>query len=108
MRQLNGYELFLMIGWPKNRLEELLKYDAEKLAEFAGAAFSGFAVQPVVSSALYALGKCGVTGDPEQELSKPAAIKGHGKGSAGAATGDSDTEHDASGSSSSEPGTGTD
>ena len=60
-----------MVGWPKACLNELMKYESATLNEFAGAAFSGFAVLPVVQCALYAAGKCGLTRDPEQMLSSP-------------------------------------
>ena len=61
----------MMIGWPKACLKELMPYESATLGEFAGAAFSGFALLPVVQSALYAAGKCGLTRNPEQELSSP-------------------------------------
>ena len=50
------------------------------LVEFAGAAFSGFAVQPVVLVALYGASKLGVTGDTEQELGNMATEKGDDEG----------------------------
>ena len=58
----------LFVGWPRERLSELIPMHGKKLVGFAGAAFSGFSLLPVIASALYGAGKLGITGDPAQEL----------------------------------------
>jgi hypothetical protein len=75
VRELSGHELMLMIGWPKEEINKIMKYTSSSLVTFAGAAFSGFAIVPVVTAAIYAAGRAGVTSDPDLELSQPSQPK---------------------------------
>ena len=68
VRVVSGHELMLFIGWPRQRLSEILQIGNSTLTECAGGAFSGFSLLPILSIALYGAGKIGVTGDAEQVL----------------------------------------
>ena len=65
-RLVSGHELMLFFGYPREKIDDLYKFDSSTLAKVAGRAFSGFAVMPVIMTALFGAGKLGITGDPEQ------------------------------------------
>jgi hypothetical protein len=73
IKRISGPELMLFVGWPRQRLTELLPFSSGALTDFAGGAFAGFAVCPVVTVALYGAGKVGLTGDEEQEIQVPTS-----------------------------------
>ena len=75
IKVVTGHEMMLFVGWPRERLAELLPMEGPMLRQFAGAAFSGFAVLPILTVSLYGAGKCGLTGDPAQELEEPRPTK---------------------------------
>ena len=61
VKQLQGAELMLMIGYPKARCSELVSIPSSTLTHLAGNAFSGFSAGCVVAAALVAAVKAGVT-----------------------------------------------
>jgi hypothetical protein len=69
IRLITGQELMLMIGYPESNAGLLHQHTHKETTDFAGAAFSGFAVVPVFTAALFGAGLAGLTGDPDQELS---------------------------------------
>ena len=68
VRLIAGEELMLFMGWPRARVEQLYPYSHSSLSRFAGAAFNGFSLIPVFSTAIFGAGLARLTGDVEQDL----------------------------------------
>ena len=68
VRLIAGEELMLFMGWPRARIEQLYPYSHNQLSRFAGAAFNGFSLIPVFSTAIFGAGLAGLTGEAEQDL----------------------------------------
>jgi site-specific DNA-cytosine methylase len=83
IKQLQGAELMLMIGYPKARCSELASFPSNTLTHLAGNAFSGFSAGCVVTAALVGAVKAGVTsadiqstgGDVEEDADEASAAE---------------------------------
>ena len=70
IHQLSGAEMMFMIGWPKARADALLAHTNDELTAFAGGAFSGFSIIPVLTAVFYAAHVAGIKGDDTDDLTE--------------------------------------